>query len=360
MLTERDRADLLRFQGEDSQLFEMIIRDIYGEIVQPGDTCVDGGANLGLHTIPLSRLVGTDGHVFAYEPVPAVADALEALVASRRITNVSVVRRALFHERRRVHFKHVRNAPSRSGIQETVYPFTPDIEEIDVATVRLDDALGEVPRLRFCKLDLEGAEFRALQGAKALLERDAPLIIFERSVEAPGWYGYSLSDFFTFFSDLRYVVLDLFGTPITSADDQYEKRPWYAIAVRKGSPDERFIRERLPRLLGRQLERYRNPVPESASPPTDGRPFVWAAPNPVPANGSAPGTTVVYWDTGDGSVGEVYLTVNYDEERLFFRSQKGARAAPWIHPWSTYEFRLYRETDRSEVVAAVVVTRRMR
>src|SRR3989442_1500207 len=40
-----------------------------------------------------------------------------------------------------------------------------------------------------------------------------------------------------------------------------------------------------------------------------------ADPNPVPAGSDAQGTTIISWDTGDGSMGEVYVLVNRGEEK---------------------------------------------
>ena len=40
-----------------------------------GSTCLDIGANIGLHTLALSRLVGPVGRVFAFEPAPGAQSA---------------------------------------------------------------------------------------------------------------------------------------------------------------------------------------------------------------------------------------------------------------------------------------------
>lgn len=41
-----------------------------GEWVSEGDCVIDIGANVGIFTAALSQLVGPDGHVFAFEPIP--------------------------------------------------------------------------------------------------------------------------------------------------------------------------------------------------------------------------------------------------------------------------------------------------
>jgi FkbM family methyltransferase len=358
MISDVDASDLLRMQRDDNQVFENIITRIYIALLQPGDICLDGGACDGLHTFRLARFVGSEGTVFAVEPIPSVAHKLESALAARGLHNVSVIRGALYHERGKSLFNVVTNALTRSGIAKVAYAgLDPVFEEIEVVTVLIDDILGGVDSWRFCKLDLEGCEFRALQGARDAIERHSPFIVFEWSVAAPDAYGYTPEEFAGFFRELDYETFDLFGRPLSIEDGTTPGRPWYALAVRSASDDEVFVHARLPAILHNLLETERAPITTSSQrPPTDG-PFIWAVPNPVPG-GPGLGETVVHWDTGDGTMGEVYLSVNWERERIFFRGPRGCRAAPWLHASCNYEFRLYRGRERGDLLGTVTVTRR--
>ena len=60
--------------------------------VAPGSVAYDIGANIGIHTLLLSRLVGQSGQVYAFEPVPALYNRLcenmrlnPSLIAARPI-----------------------------------------------------------------------------------------------------------------------------------------------------------------------------------------------------------------------------------------------------------------------------------
>ena len=83
------------------------------------------------------------------------------------------------------------------------------------------------------------------------------------------------------------------------------------------------------------------------------RPTLSAFPNPVPA-GNELGKTTVSWDTTDGSIGKVYVSINGGEESLFADSRRGTAVADWIQTGPTYEFRLY-NSDHTELLASVVV-----
>jgi hypothetical protein len=84
-------------------------------------------------------------------------------------------------------------------------------------------------------------------------------------------------------------------------------------------------------------------------------PVLSANPNPVPA-GQELGQTTIAWDTADGRIGKIYVSVNGGEEVLFSDGQCGSAPADWISADSNYEFRLY-NSDRSELLAKLVVTR---
>lgn len=81
---------------------------------------------------------------------------------------------------------------------------------------------------------------------------------------------------------------------------------------------------------------------------------VTADPNPA-ASDSDMGRTQIDWDTGDGSAGQVYVSVDGGPEVLFGGGASGSEAAPWIAPGRKYEFRLYRGTERSELLGSVEV-----
>lgn len=83
-------------------------------------------------------------------------------------------------------------------------------------------------------------------------------------------------------------------------------------------------------------------------------PSLTANPNPVPA-GEGPGKTTISWDTADGSIGRIYVSVNRGEELLFADGRRSSASAHWIETGSMYEFRLY-NSDHTELLAKVTVT----
>jgi FkbM family methyltransferase len=58
--------------------------------VKPGDLVLDVGANIGLYSLHLSRAVGPEGRVFAFEPDPANLQLLKENIAINHCDNVTV------------------------------------------------------------------------------------------------------------------------------------------------------------------------------------------------------------------------------------------------------------------------------
>jgi len=84
---------------------------------------------------------------------------------------------------------------------------------------------------------------------------------------------------------------------------------------------------------------------------------ITASPNPVTV-GEGPGTTTVTWNTGDGTAGQVYVSVDGGPEAVFAFGPSGSNAASWIQAGKTFEFRLYAGAEHTKVLAKTQVTAR--
>ena len=98
------------------------------------------------------------------------------------------------------------------------------------------------------------------------------------------------------------------------------------------------------------------PVAAAPAPPAaSGSSTLAASPNPVPAGGGR-GTTVIGWDTGDGSFGQVFVWQQGGGEVPFGQGARGSAEASWINPGWTYEFRLYEGTTKARRLRTLTVT----
>ena len=250
-----DIPRLFALQDSDN-IFEAIVADLYRAVLRPGDLAVDGGANEGFHAFPLADLVGPSGQVLAFEPIGWRAEWLAREARERGLPQLRVFERALAEREGAAPFHWVRNADGYSGLQpRSGHPVVPDVEIVTVRTAALDGLLeGARGPWRFCKLDLEGGEFRALQGAARALGRHRPVLVFENDrAGSARTYGYGPEEFFGFFDALGYRLRDLFGRPFVRAAWDSPGYPHYYIGLHAAVGEHDRVERGIPGILRRAL-----------------------------------------------------------------------------------------------------------
>lgn len=171
-------------------------------LVSPGDTVIEAGAAGGLHTWLLSRLVGPDGAVHAFEPRPRAVRNLARLARLARWPNV------------RLHPQALGGAPARDvitiprvGTRAQVGPanVAGRTVEIEVTTVDRVVAAEGLERVDLLRVDVEGHEWALLDGAAATLERDHPTILCEIEDRHLERHGRTAQVVLDRFADLGYA-----------------------------------------------------------------------------------------------------------------------------------------------------------
>jgi FkbM family methyltransferase len=149
---------------------------ILARLIRQGDHVLDVGANIGLVSLWMSDLVG-NGTVEAFEPNPVAVAALRKNLAYNRATNVRVHEVALGMQEAMMDLR-VPKGDLGGGSLVRHHCGAADVHS--VAVRRLDQFdLSVSGRISLIKLDVEGAEFEAIAGAKRTVETCRPIIIFE-------------------------------------------------------------------------------------------------------------------------------------------------------------------------------------
>jgi len=132
----------------------------------------DIGAHVGFYTLLAASCVGKSGKVVAFEPAPRNLHFLRQHVAINRLTNVQIVAAAVAD----------RSGPARLQLGPNSYTnFLSNQagnDGVEIETVALDDLMrqGQITKPDCIKLDIEGAEELAIQGASQLLREARPLV----------------------------------------------------------------------------------------------------------------------------------------------------------------------------------------
>jgi FkbM family methyltransferase len=144
--------------------------------LRPGMTVIDVGANLGVYSVPMARLVGPTGQVFSYEPGSEARALLERSRDLNAAKNLQIIPLALSNKARegRLIFKrsiedNALDYGDGSGAGETVLITTLDNESF-ARRWRSPD---------FIKIDAEGEEPHILAGGRTFFTLYSPLVMFE-------------------------------------------------------------------------------------------------------------------------------------------------------------------------------------
>jgi FkbM family methyltransferase len=148
--------------------------DAVDRLVPEGGVVIDGGANVGCFTLAAAAVVGRSGVVHAVEASPGTAELLRRTVAANPGYEIHVHEAALAESEGELEFTTFEAGSGASSLSR--------LEGGAVVRVRsttLDVLTADLPRVDLVKLDLEGAELRALKGASRLLSTVRPSLIVE-------------------------------------------------------------------------------------------------------------------------------------------------------------------------------------
>jgi FkbM family methyltransferase len=223
----------------------LIVVETLARLVDPGETVIDAGANIGFMTNLLAHAVGSSGRVVSFEPHPLILETLTSNVSRwKTVERIDVI--------------DVRQAAVSSLAGSLPLAVDPDmfthnkgtasleqadpIHSTEVETVRLDEEFATA--IGVLKLDVEGHELEALRGAESLLSRKLIRdILFEEHQPPP-------TPVTALLESHGYTVLSVrqgLAGPILSAPaDAYHRQLWDPPAL-LATTDPARVRQRLKR-----------------------------------------------------------------------------------------------------------------
>lgn len=200
--------------------YDRLTEEIIKKIVQKDSTCIDVGAHKG-EILDLILEQAPDQKHFGFEPIPGLFNALKSKYGEQ----CNILPYALSDSERSSTFQVVKNAPAYSGIKQREYAVkNPEIEEIEVELKKLDKLIPKDTKIDLIKIDVEGAEFMVLKGAKTLINTHKPHIIFECGLGASDFYNTNAEELYDFINitvDLKLSTLKAFlnkENSLTKAD----------------------------------------------------------------------------------------------------------------------------------------------
>jgi FkbM family methyltransferase len=213
---EFDTSDLIMREAYRN-LYELETLDIFRRWIPRGGVYLDVGANVGFLSAIATGMVGKDGEVHAFEPVPRNFEKLARLAELNPEYKIVVNQSAVGSVAGSADI--VLSKTENQGLHSLVPNMLPAEwvgETISVPVQRLDAYLRENVRrpVSFIKIDTEGFEFPVLEGLSGYLnETDhRPLVFVEVTPVAWERLGYSLSDLHDWMQRYGYHALNPLNT----------------------------------------------------------------------------------------------------------------------------------------------------
>jgi FkbM family methyltransferase len=171
----------------------------------PGATFIDVGANIGFYSVLARDRVGPTGHVYCFEMDKRPLRALRKTVSAFKLRNIEIEHAAVAAIDGRVSF-----SPLREHGHNRIDPIGGTGKF--VRCVRLDSWVmqRELQRVDAIKIDVEGAEYLVLDGARETIARFKPTIVCEAMTEVSA-YGRGPDDVVALLKEHGYQTEYLVG-----------------------------------------------------------------------------------------------------------------------------------------------------
>jgi len=148
----------------------------FSRLIKEKDVVYDLGANNGLHTMLASKLA-PQGFVYAFEPMLENAKEIQTNLSLNSIKNCKIINCAVYDDSSdNIHFKVGKH--NKQGSIDGIGCETG--EELTIKTISLNDFINQGNQQpNFIKIDIEGAESKALEGFNKYLPQILPTMIID-------------------------------------------------------------------------------------------------------------------------------------------------------------------------------------
>jgi len=195
--------------------YEDVLRKVYERFIRPGDVVVDVGVNIGRHFTRFNELVGGNGRVIGFEPVPDFAAHSRALVGP----TAEIREKAVSDNPGTGEFLFMTNAVGESGFKERASEGNRGAKPIQVEISTLDAELASLSSLRYIKIDTEGHEISVLRGGRETIRRLRPIVSVEWGEPTYSLYGHNRFSLFDLAVEFDYKLADLFGNIVVDREE---------------------------------------------------------------------------------------------------------------------------------------------
>ena len=168
-------GEILAYGAYEKQEIEFFKKQL-----RPGMTVIDIGANMGYYSLVAARVVGMQGHVYAFEPDPQNFSLLARNREENKLWNIEVSPFAVSNKHeKRTFFRDRHNSGGHTFCQKNLPTF--EAGSLEIEAITLDYFLRDKgnPRVDWIKMDVQGAEGLVIDGAIETLKQPGIHLLME-------------------------------------------------------------------------------------------------------------------------------------------------------------------------------------
>lgn len=187
---------------KEGKVFEPEIVETAKRFIKKDSIVLDVGANFGQMSILFSKITGENGLVYAFEADDFVFELLKRNIEVNNCKNIVPVFGAVYKESGKEFFFPKQDFKRFSSFGS--YGIDPNATEGRQVTSLMIDDFDFTKPVSFMKVDVQGSDLFAMQGAKSTIEKHKMSILFEFEQQFQEEFATTFQDYVDFVSSVDY------------------------------------------------------------------------------------------------------------------------------------------------------------
>ncbi len=182
--------------------FEPEVIEIAKAYIKKGTAVLDVGANYGQMSVTFSKLTGEDGAVYSFEAEPYIYEILGKNLEANNCKNVKAIAGAVYNRGgKKLFFPEPDFKRFDSYGSYGIDPAAKEGRMVESLTI---DSLQIPEPISFMKVDIQGSDLFAMQGAKETILKNKMPILFEFEQQFQDEFLTSFNDYVNFIKEINY------------------------------------------------------------------------------------------------------------------------------------------------------------
>lgn len=189
---------------KNDQIFEKEVVDLAFKYIKAGTAVLDVGSNFGQMSILFSQKAGSEGKVYAFDADDFVYEILKKNIeANNKTGSIIPTFGAIHNKENEILYFPVQDFEKYGAYGSYGIDYnSKDGREVKSITI---DSLNIPETISFMKIDIQGGDLQAMQGAVKTIEKNKMPILFEYEYHFEDDYNLSFQEYVDFVREIGYV-----------------------------------------------------------------------------------------------------------------------------------------------------------